>query len=201
MRVCACFLSDKNCIKIHKISQVRFLARSALASSRALCRIFIAAAPVHQQTQKTSPVTASVRQLSHRAQSLALRLYCAAGLVESALELHRLDVGEKEPRVVTAMTRLKQRLFQCVAVMSSSLARCSAHFTTPHGRYQGHVSAALVLGGVDVTGPHIYTVYPHGSTDKLPYATMGSGSLAAMSVFEQKYKDDLDVRLWERLCL
>lgn len=39
-------------------------------------------------------------------------------------------------------------------------------------RYQGYISAALVLGGVDVTGPHLYTVYPHGSTDKLPYATM-----------------------------
>lgn len=60
-------------------------------------------------------------------------------------------------------------------------------------RYQGHISAALVLGGVDVTGPHIYTVYPHGSTDKLPYATMGSGSLAAMAIFEKNYKDDMSV--------
>jgi 20S proteasome subunit beta 2 len=51
-----------------------------------------------------------------------------------------------------------------------------------------------VLGGVDVTGPHIYTVYPHGSTDKLPYATMGSGSLAAMAIFEKNYKDDMTVR-------
>jgi len=90
-------------------------------------------------------------------------------LIHSQLELLRLDTGS-EPRVVTAMTRLKQRLFQ----------------------YQGHVSAALVLGGVDITGPHIYTVYPHGSTDKLPYATMGSGSLAAMAVFERGYKDGLD---------
>ena len=27
-------------------------------------------------------------------------------------------------------------------------------------RYQGHVSAALVLGGVDVHGPHLFTVRP-----------------------------------------
>ena len=40
-------------------------------------------------------------------------------------------------------------------------------------RYQGYVSAALVLGGVDTTGSYLYTVYPHGSTDKLPYVTMG----------------------------
>ena len=40
-------------------------------------------------------------------------------------------------------------------------------------RYQGYVSAALVLGGVDYTGPHLYTIHPHGSTDKLPFVTMG----------------------------
>jgi len=91
------------------------------------------------------------------------------GLIASQLELHRLATGS-EPRVVTAMTRLKQHLF----------------------KYQGHVSAALVLGGVDSTGPAIYTVYPYGSTDRLPYATMGSGSLAAMAVFESKYHDDMN---------
>ena len=89
-------------------------------------------------------------------------------LIASQLELHRLATG-KQPRVITALTRLKQRLFQ----------------------YQGHVSAALVLGGCDPTGSHLYTVYPHGSTDRLPFATMGSGSLAAMAVFESGYKDDL----------
>lgn len=40
-------------------------------------------------------------------------------------------------------------------------------------RYQGHVGAALVLGGVDTTGPHLFTIHPHGSTDKLPYVSMG----------------------------
>jgi 20S proteasome subunit beta 2 len=90
------------------------------------------------------------------------------GMVSSALELHRLATG-RDSRVITALTLLKSHLF----------------------RYQGHVSAALVLGGVDFRGPHIFTVYPHGSTDALPYATMGSGSLNAMSVFEAGYKDDM----------
>ena len=48
-------------------------------------------------------------------------------------------------------------------------------------QYQGNISAALVLGGFDCNGPSLYTVYPHGSTDSLPYVTMGSGSLAAMA--------------------
>ncbi len=67
----------------------------------------------------------------------------------------------------------------------------TAAATTVRRRYQGHVSAALVLGGVDFRGPHLFTVYPHGSTDSLPYCTMGSGSLNAMAVFESGYKDDL----------
>lgn len=91
-------------------------------------------------------------------------------MIASQLELHRLATG-RQSRVSTALTMLKQFLY----------------------KYQGHVSAALVLGGVDMKGPYIFTVYPHGSTDKLPYATMGSGSLAAMSIFEARYKDDMDV--------
>jgi 20S proteasome subunit beta 2 len=39
----------------------------------------------------------------------------------------------------------------------------------------------------------ILQIYPHGSTDTLPFATMGSGSLAAMAVFESKYKEGLSV--------
>lgn len=86
------------------------------------------------------------------------------------MELHRLATG-RQSRVVTAMTMLKQMLF----------------------KYQGHIGAALVLGGFDPTGPSLYTVYPHGSTDKLPYVTMGSGSLAAMSVFESRWRPNMTV--------
>lgn len=86
-------------------------------------------------------------------------------LISSQLELHALSTGRK-PRVVTCMTMLKQHLF----------------------RYQGYIGAYLVVGGVDPTGPGLFTVHAHGSTDKLPYVTMGSGSLAAMSVFETKWK-------------
>jgi 20S proteasome subunit beta 2 len=59
-------------------------------------------------------------------------------------------------------------------------------------RYQGYISAALVLGGCDIDGPHIYQIYPHGSTGKLPYTTMGSGSLAAMAVFEANWRSAMN---------
>ncbi|XP_026468433.1 proteasome subunit beta type-7-like [Ctenocephalides felis] len=111
---------------------------------------------------------------------LAKNMYCCGAgtaadtemtsdMISSQLELHRLNTGRVVP-VVTANTLLKQMLF----------------------RYMGNISAALVLGGVDPTGPHLYCIYPHGSTDKLPYCTMGSGSLAAMSVFESRWRPDMD---------
>lgn len=90
-------------------------------------------------------------------------------MISSKLELHSLTSG-RVPRVATAMTMLKQYLF----------------------RYQGHIGAALILGGVDSTGTHLYTIYPHGSTDRLPYVTMGSGSLNAMAVFESSYRPDMN---------
>jgi len=86
-------------------------------------------------------------------------------LISSNLELHSLSTG-RPPRVVTVMTMLKQHLF----------------------RYQGHIGAYLVVAGVDPTGVGLFTVHAHGSTDKLPYVTMGSGSLAAMAVFETQWK-------------
>lgn len=89
-------------------------------------------------------------------------------LISSNLELHSLSQG-RPARVVTAMTMLKQYLY----------------------RYQGHIGAYLVVGGVDATGPQLFTVHAHGSTDKLPYVTMGSGSLAAMAIFESAYKENM----------
>eukprot|EP00795_Rhopilema_esculentum_P010202 gene10202-18880_t len=91
-------------------------------------------------------------------------------LISANIGLHSLTTG-RQPRVITAATMLKQMLH----------------------RYHGHISAALVLGGVDVTGPSLYMIHPHGSTAKLPFVTMGSGSLAAMSVFESRFKPDMEL--------
>ena len=110
---------------------------------------------------------------------LAPNMYCCGAgtaadcdyltrLISSQLELHALNTGKPVP-VPAANRMLKQYLF----------------------RYQGHVSAALVLGGVDKNGPKLYSIHPHGSTDSLPFTTMGSGSLAAMAVFESRWKPQM----------
>jgi len=112
---------------------------------------------------------------------IADNIYCAGAgtaadlehttqLMESQMELLRLATGT-QPRVCTVVRRLSTMLF----------------------KYQGYIGCALVLGGVDVSGPHLYQIYPHGSTDMLPFTTMGSGSLAAMSILEAEYREDLTV--------
>merc|ERR1719456_1470464 len=92
-------------------------------------------------------------------------------MMKSQIELLRLATGT-EPRVCTVVRRLSTMLF----------------------KYQGYVGCALVLGGVDVTGPHLYQIYPHGSTDNLPFTTMGSGSLCAMSILEAEYKSGMTIK-------
>lgn len=113
---------------------------------------------------------------------LAPNIYCCGAgtaadteyttnMIAGKLELKRLNEGGRTSRVKTAMTMLKQYLFQ----------------------YQGHVGAALVLGGCDpVDGPALYTIYPHGSVDNLPFVSMGSGSLAAMAVLESGWRPGMD---------
>ena len=97
-------------------------------------------------------------------------------MISSQLELHRLNTG-KQVQVCVANRLLKQYLY----------------------RYQGHIGAALVLGGADKDGSHLYCIHPHGSTNKLPYVTMGSGSLAAMAVFEQGWKPDMSLEEGKKL--
>src|SRR5271156_2571791 len=90
-------------------------------------------------------------------------------LISSNLALHGLSTG-RTSRGITAVTQLKQYLF----------------------RYQGHIGAYLIVAGVDPTGAHLFSVHAHGSTDKLPYMTLGSGSLAAMGVLECDYRVGLE---------
>lgn len=45
----------------------------------------------------------------------------------------------------------------------------------------------------------MYTIAPHGSTDMLPFVTMGSGSLAAMAVFESRWKPGMKLEEGKQL--
>ncbi|XP_072530131.1 proteasome subunit beta type-10 [Salminus brasiliensis] len=112
---------------------------------------------------------------------IAPKIYCCGAgvaadaevttqMMSSNIELHSLSTG-RPPLVVTVTRQLKQMLF----------------------RYQGHIGSSLIVGGVDVNGPQLYSIFPHGSYDKLPFLTMGSGAASAVSVFEDRYKANMEL--------
>lgn len=119
---------------------------------------------------------------------LAPRIWCAGAgtaadtemvtqLIASNLELHAMYQNRK-PRVITALTLLKQHLF----------------------KYQGHLGAYLIVAGVDPTGAHLMSVQAHGSTDIGQYQSLGSGSLAAMAVLESHWKPGMTRAEAMKLC-
>ncbi|XP_023815700.1 proteasome subunit beta type-7-like [Oryzias latipes] len=91
-------------------------------------------------------------------------------LLSSNLTVFSLNSG-RNPRVVMAVNILQDMLY----------------------RYHGQIGANLILGGVDCTGNHLYTVGPYGSVNKVPYLAMGSGDLAALGILEDRFKHDLEL--------
>lgn len=57
--------------------------------------------------------------------------------------------------------------------------------------YGGHVGTHLIVGGVDVKGPQLIECSNDGNMFSAPYHTTGSGSLAAMSILENGYKENM----------
>lgn len=78
--------------------------------------------------------------------------------------------------------------------------KAAAQFTKQYlYRYHGHMKSFLVLGGVDSEGPHIYSIHAYGSTDRLPYTSLGSGSWAAMSILETRWKPNMNLEEGKQL--
>ncbi|KAG8448578.1 hypothetical protein GDO86_015610, partial [Hymenochirus boettgeri] len=97
-------------------------------------------------------------------------------ILSSNLHLHAMTTGRK-PRVCTANRMLKQMLY----------------------RYQGHIGASIIIGGVDIRGPHLCSVHPHGSTDTIPFTALGSGSDAAIAILEDRFKPNMELEEGMRL--
>jgi len=106
----------------------------------------------------------------------AADLEMTTDMMASQLELHRLNTG-RQVQVQTARTMLSQYLF----------------------RYQGHIGAHLIVGGVDKNGPSVYSIAGHGSVNAAPFQVMGSGCLAAMAFVESGWKKDMELEECKQL--
>ncbi|XP_055342156.1 proteasome subunit beta type-7-like [Paramacrobiotus metropolitanus] len=110
---------------------------------------------------------------------LARNMYClGAGTAADTEYVTRLMAGKLE--MLSMSTRRVAPVKAAVRMLKQMLFR-----------YQGHIQAALIVGGVDTLGPHIISIAPHGSSDNAPYLAMGSGSIAAMSVLETYFRPDM----------
>jgi len=71
----------------------------------------------------------------------------------------------------TVITSAMQEVLQFVMLVRM----CVCDVAGPAGvySYRGQLSVAMVLGGVDSTGNHLYSIFPHGSTSRLPFTSMG----------------------------
>jgi len=99
-------------------------------------------------------------------------------MIKRELELHRLNT-HSENRVQMAANRLSSHAFS----------------------YGGHIGTHLIIGGVDCKGPQIIEVSNCGHSKQEPYATTGSGSLAAMAIMETQYKDNMTQEECVALCV
>ncbi|XP_054720912.1 proteasome subunit beta type-7-like [Uloborus diversus] len=97
-------------------------------------------------------------------------------MIAAQIKLHCLTTGRICP-VMTANRLLKQHLF----------------------KYHGFLGVAGILGGVDMSGPSLYSIAPAGSTHKMQYSSMGSGSLAAMATLEKRWERDMPLEDGMRL--
>jgi proteasome beta subunit len=54
--------------------------------------------------------------------------------------------------------------------------------------------AQVLVGGVDTTGPHVFSLDPFGSLTEEKCVATGSGSPIAYGVLEDKYKEDMTIK-------
>ncbi len=58
---------------------------------------------------------------------------------------------------------------------------------------RGGLLAQILVGGVDSTGPHVFSLDPFGSLTEEKYVATGSGSPIAYGVLEDKYKEEAKI--------
>ena len=90
------------------------------------------------------------------------------GMCSSMLYLHSLKTG-RPPLFQSAAQIMQDHLF----------------------RHMGYVSAYLILAGYDYKGAHLCEIGASGSLTDLPFVAQGSGSYAAQSVLDRRYRPGL----------
>lgn len=87
----------------------------------------------------------------------------------------------------SSMIRIFETKYNKKAPIEYAVSIISKHLF----RYQGFISAAIILAGKYKETFHLYSISPDGTVMPGFYLTMGSGSLAAISVLESHFSQDI----------
>ncbi|KAG5858795.1 proteasome subunit beta type-7 [Encephalitozoon hellem] len=89
---------------------------------------------------------------------------------------------------VTRMASKELRLFQNKYFRSPLVSHFKKVCVSHLHKYGGGIGAALIVGGIDDEGCHLYDIHPHGSSNPVLFTSLGSGSLAAIAILEGRYR-------------
>jgi 20S proteasome subunit beta 2 len=92
---------------------------------------------------------------------------------------------------VTRMASKEMSLFSYKHMKDPYVSHCQRYICDYLFSYGGQIGAALVLGGIDISGPSLYAISPNGYSSKVDYTSLGSGSYAAISILESGFRKDL----------
>jgi proteasome beta subunit len=99
--------------------------------------------------------------------------------------------AQQTVEILKANSRL-YRLQRKLPIPVSTAARLVANLFFSN-RYSPFL-AQIVIGGVDDSGPHIFTIDPFGSIIEEKCVATGSGSPVAYGVLEEKYREGLPLK-------
>lgn len=96
-----------------------------------------------------------------------------------------------DTRRVTRIASKELQLFSYKHMKDPYVSHCERVICDYLHGYGGQIGAALVLGGVDINGPVLYSISPNGYSSKPDFTSLGSGSLAAISIIEVAFKKNM----------
>lgn len=100
---------------------------------------------------------------------------CGAGTAADA---------DRVTRMASKELKLFEKKYFRAPLVSDFKRACTHHLH----RYGGGIGAALIVGGIDSEGIHLYDIHPHGSSNPVLFTSLGSGSLAAIAMLESRYR-------------
>jgi len=95
---------------------------------------------------------------------------------------------------IVAALRANARMYRIqrkISMPVSAAARLVANLFFSHRLFP--FMAHIIIGGIDISGPHLFLIDQFGSITEERYVATGSGSPIAYGILEERFKEDLSL--------